>query len=190
MTKNTIYEKPGDWTGTTRMLQEINLSYHSGFRDDENKLAIESDICHIRVELFSCDDYTGKEDGYMGSTQLSVESLDILIDALTRARDHHNKQQGIWKENGKTWLSSNKGPHPGPTEEQNRIYSLDWVEVGKVEDKKQTREAFKKHTIDNCRCCTRKRDILNICFNKDHPCMFRNECFIEDEKQMIGEIWN
>ena len=127
MTSYRIYEKPGDWTGTTRQKVEIQLSYHSGFRDDVNLLVIESDICEFFVKLFRCDDYTGEREKYpTASTLLSVRSIDMLIEALQKVRQHHLDQKGIWEENGKTWLSSNKGPHPGPTEEQNRIFNLPW----------------------------------------------------------------
>lgn len=127
LSKYRIYEKPGDWTGTTIEKIEIQLSYHSGFRDDENLLVIESDICHFHIKLFQCDDWTGKREDYpSASTLLSVESIDLLIEALQKARQHHLDQEERWSENGKTWLSSNKGPHPGPTEEQNRIYRLPW----------------------------------------------------------------
>ena len=127
MTHYRISEKPGDWAGTTIQRYEIQLSYHSGFRDDENLLVIEDDICHAFFKLFKCDDWTGKRDVYPTmSTLLSEKSLDMLIEVLQKVRDHHVAQQRIWEENGKTWLSSNKGPHPGPTEEQNRIYLLPW----------------------------------------------------------------
>ena len=127
MTHYKVYEKPGDWAGTTIQRYEIQLSYHSGFRDDENLLVIEDDICHAFIKLFKCDDWTGERDICPTmSTLLSEKSLDMLIEVLQKVRDHHADQERIWKENGKTWLSSNKGPHPGPTEEQNRIYLLPW----------------------------------------------------------------
>lgn len=126
MTSYKIYQKPGDWTGTTRQKTVIDLSYHSGFRDDENELVIEDDICFFHLELYECDDYTGEIGKRVASTLLSVHSVDMLIEALQKAREHHLSQKGIWEENGKTWLSSDRGPHPGPTEKQNEIYLLPW----------------------------------------------------------------
>lgn len=145
MTHYRIYEKPGDWTGTTIQKYEIQLSYHSGFRDDENLLIIEDDICHALFNLYTCDDWTGKRNEHsIMSTLLSERSLDLLIEVLQKVKDHHAAQDRIWEENGKTWLSSNKGPHPGPTEEQNRIYLLPWELVYDSDKKRVPSEYIKK----------------------------------------------
>ena len=113
------------------MKQDVQLSFHNGFADMENRLVIESDICYIQIDLYECDDYTGEmENKYpVVHTLMSVKTLDILIDALTRARDHHSAQSGIWKDNGKVWLSSGCKRDLGSIEEQNRIYSLPLEEV-------------------------------------------------------------
>lgn len=131
MTYCKVYEKAGDWKGTTRMKQDVQLSFHNGFADMENRLVIESDICYIQMNLYACDGYTGEmENKYpVVHTLVSVKTLDILIDALTRARDHHSAQHGIWKDNGKVWLSSGCKRDLGSIEEQNRIYNLPWEEV-------------------------------------------------------------
>ena len=132
MTSCKVYEKAGDWKGTTRMKQDVQLSFHNGFADDENNLVIESDICYIQIKVYACDSWTGKKDEYpVIDTLMSVKTLDILIDALTRARDHHSAQSGIWADNGKVWLSSGCKRDVGSSEEQNRIYNLPWEDVTK-----------------------------------------------------------
>lgn len=140
MTYVKVYEKPGDWQGTTRMFQKVNLSFHNGFRDDVNELEIDSDICYIHLRLYECDDWTGerKRDYQIASTLITPDSLNVLIDALVRARDHMLKQHDIWRDQGQKWLSSNGGRHPGPQDEQNRIYNLPWEDVTDkyVEEKK------------------------------------------------------
>lgn len=112
------------------MKQDVQLSFHNGFRDDENVLEIESDICHFFLKLYLCDDYTGKRDeSPIASTLLSVNGMNTLIDALIRARDHHLKQKVLWENNGKKWESSGGGDHPGSCEEQNKLYLLPWEDV-------------------------------------------------------------
>lgn len=112
------------------MKQDVQLSFHNGFRDDENALEIESDICYFFLKLYSCDDYTGKRyEKVIASTLLSLNGMNTLIDALTRARDHHLEQKALWEKNGKKWESSGGGDEPGPCEEQNRIYLLPWEDV-------------------------------------------------------------
>ena len=132
MSSCRVYEKKGDWKGTTRMKQDVQLSFHNGFRDDENTLEIEDDICYFFLKLYLCNDYTGKRaEKYIASTLLSLKGMNTLIDALIRARDHHLKQKALWEKNGKKWESSDGGDEPGPCEEQNRIYMLPWEGVSK-----------------------------------------------------------
>lgn len=82
------FEKPGDWQGTTRLMQKVKLSFHSGFADDESLIEIESDICHIIMCIYDCDGYTGKVEGKIMQQILSDRCIDELIQALQNAKNH------------------------------------------------------------------------------------------------------
>ena len=82
------FEKPGDWQGTTRLMQKVQLSFHSGFADDESLIEIESDICHIIMCIYDCDGYTGKVEGKIMQQILSDRCIDELIQALQNAKNH------------------------------------------------------------------------------------------------------
>lgn len=125
----STFEKPGDWQGTKVQRQKVLLSYHSGFADDVSLIEITSDICHVIMRVYQCDGYTGKVENMVLQQIMSDRCIDELIQSLQRAKDHRHKMDDVWRDNGKKWLSSNGGDHPGPEEEQNRIYELPWEEV-------------------------------------------------------------
>ena len=94
-------------------------------------MEITSDICHVIIRAYPAEDYGKEKESAWHQyffERLNEKFLDDLIEALQRAKEHHEKMNKIWDANGQLWLSSNGGKEPGPTDEQNRIYCLPWEE--------------------------------------------------------------
>ena len=124
-----VWTKPADWMGTTEMKQEVCSSFCNGFADDCFYMELESDICYILLKIYDTEGYENKKCKYpVIFAHITDEAIDEMIEALQQAKDHRREMKKVWRENGQTWLSSNGGKRPGPTEEQNRIYLLPWEE--------------------------------------------------------------